>query len=436
MKTKILLWGGVLILVAGIAAAAVWWILRPQTITFSSGAKLTLMAVEYGKHHAPPANKTTATRGRGRGGAFTTTNDTLVVWVRQEYDSKEWHNFQYFAYDEAGAACVGNSGMTYGNGGRQGNQVVGLRLDAFPRRQSKFFLRVQENSNGGQEVSDQKFVIRNPARGAFPTWYPDSLPNTQEDDDVSVTLTKLVLGANLPYTRNSDDPDDAMNKGVQATFHAERNGKPVTNWQPVSIETSDATGNRIHGFVTGNDWNGNDDVATYQWGLWPDEPVWKVRFEFSQQSDFSPAELWTVQNIPLQPGRQQDFWNYNTRRNNTNSAFAEADLEGVHLEIFPAKQFTDAPPNSQQQGGLMIQANSALPDGMRLTLVKLTDDQTNDVGYWDSGSGRNNNVTFYRYQLRDLGGVTNLNLTVALHKSRFVEFAAKPEKAAAAAAAQ
>jgi hypothetical protein len=116
----------------------------------------------------------------------------------------------------------------------------------------------------------------------------------------------------------------------------------------------------------------------------------------------------------------QDFWNYGGRRGQTNSPFAEADLNGVHLKIFPAKQFTDAGPNSQPQGGLTIQADPALPEGMRLTLVKLTDDQTNDVGYWDSGSGRFNKTTYYRYQLRDLGGVTNLYVTLALHKSRFV----------------
>jgi hypothetical protein len=134
-----------------------------------------------------------------------------------------------------------------------------------------------------------------------------------------------------------------------------------------------------------------------------------------------------VQHIPLEPGRQQDFYNY-TRNSRTNVVFAETDLNGVHLRIFPAKQFTDMPPNSQPQGGLTIQADSALPEGMRMTLVSLTDDQTNDVGYWDNGTYSNNNVTTYRYALREVSGVTNLNLTIALHKSRFVEFTAKPEK--------
>jgi hypothetical protein len=432
---KILLWSAASVLTAGIIAAAVWWELRPQVITMSDDSKLTLVAVEYGKKHAPPKVKMPAGTRARRGNSFTTTNDTLVVWVRQEYGSQQYHYFQYYAYDTAGTACVG-ANFASGSSGRQGNEVVGIRLDAFPRRQGKFFLRVQEQGNGGQELSDQKFVIRNPSRGSFLEWAPDPLPNTQEDDDVSVTLTKLVAGTAMSYTRDNDDPDNAMNKGVQATFHLERNGKPVTDWEPVSVETSDATGNHVSGWIAGNNWSGNDDEATYQYGLWPDEPAWKLRVEFSQKSDFADNELWSVQNIPLEPGRQQDFYNYGGRRQQTNSAFAETDLNGYHLKIFPAKQFTDVGQNAYMQGGLTIQVTPSLTSGMQMTLVKLTDDQTNDIVNMNQGwGGGGANGSTYHYGLRDVGGATNLNLTIALHKSRFVEFTAKPEKAPEAPAA-
>jgi hypothetical protein len=296
-------------------------------------------------------------------------------------------------------------------------------------------VRVQEQGNGGQEMSEQKFVIPNPALKSFTKWTAEPLPATKADDDVSVTLTKLAAGADMPGQRNQDDADDAANKGVQAVFHVERNGKPVSNWQPVSVETSDATGNHANGGISQNNWQDNNDTVAYQYGLWPDEPAWKLKFEFSQQSNFADNELWTVQTIPLQPGRQQDF--FNVQRNaGTNAVVAETDLNGVHLKILPAKHFTDMPPNSQPQGGLTIQITPALPDGMRMTLISLTDDQTNDVAYWDYGTMRNNNLTSYRYALREVAGVTNLNLAIALHKSRFVEFTAKPEKAAAASAAQ
>ncbi len=152
----------------------------------------------------------------------------------------------------------------------------------------------------------------------------------------------------------------------------------------------------------------------------------------AQQSGFTSDEQWTVQNIPIQPGRQQDFYNYNGRRAGTNAVFAEADVNGFHVKVFPAKQFTDVPPNSQPQGGLTFQITPSLQSGMQMTFVKLTDDQGGEIGNWNSGTMGNGTSTTYNYGLRDITGATNLNFTVALHKSHFFEFTAKPEKAAAA----
>jgi hypothetical protein len=173
--------------------------------------------------------------------------------------------------------------------------------------------------------------------------------------------------------------------------------------------------------------------------LWPDEAAWKLRVEFSQQSNFADSELWSAQNIPLEAGRQQDFYNFNNRRGGTNTVFAETQLNGYHLKIFTPKQFTDAGMGAFLQGGLHIQVTPSLPNDMHMTIVKLTDDQTNDIANMNQGwSGGGTAGTTYNFGLRDIGGATNLNLTIALHKSRFVEFTAKPEKAppAAAAAAQ
>jgi hypothetical protein len=60
---------------------------------------------------------------------------------------------------------------------------------------------------------------------------------------------------------------------------------------------------------------------------------------------------------------------------------------------------------------------------MRLTLVKVTDDQGQEVptvNAFSPGGGS------YRFGLRDFGDAKSLNLTLALHQSRFIEFTAKP----------
>jgi hypothetical protein len=496
MKIKILLWSVFLILIIGLAACAYWWMSRPQVITFSDDAKVTLLAVQYGKHHAPPTAKAAAKPPAGaaarRGGAssFTTPTDTLVLWVRQQYDASgnQSHSFQYYVYDKAGTACVQTYGRNYSGGNQRGNDIVAVQLDAFPRRQGKFVVRVQEQGNGGQEMADEKFVISNPAAGkSYAKWTPEPLPSTKEDADVSVTLTKLVAGANMPYQRDSDNPDDAVNKGVQVAFHVERAGKHVTNWQPASVETTDATGNRtaINYGPGGNQaqWHGDEATFTYQYGLWPDEPAWKLRMELTQNSGFSSDEEWTAQNIPVVLGSQQSFNGLAgvrgavvvrggvVVRNNppgggnppdAPTPCAEADLNGHHIKVFPAVQFTNMPANmpanfaQPQQTGLMIQIQPAVmnymarpmnvvgvngtqtaDDGLRLTLAKVTDGQGGEITSYNSGSsstgmgGANSSSTF-RYTLRDTAGVTNINATIAIHKNRFFEFTVKPEKVATA----
>jgi hypothetical protein len=239
-------WSAGSILIAGLVSAAVWWFWRPPSITLTSGTKLTLLGVSYGRHPTPPKSVAGTTR-RNRAGMFSGTNDFLVVWIRQQHPGNQWPNYQLYAYDEKGAACSGFSGMTYLNNNRQqGNDIVGIRMDAFPRRQSKFKLRIQEwNPQTGQQSVGDAFVIRNPAHGPYPTWVPDSLPATQSDGDLEVTLNQLVMGVKMPYQRNGQDPDDAMNRAVQVAFDVRQGGQPATNWGPVQVVTSDATGNSI-----------------------------------------------------------------------------------------------------------------------------------------------------------------------------------------------
>jgi hypothetical protein len=247
------------------------------------------------------------------------------------------------------------------------------------------------------------------------------LPNTQSDGDLDVTLTRLVFGAKSPYNRNPDAPDDPINQAVLAAFQIQQNGRTATNWQPAQVETSDATGNHITGWGNSH-WENDEQVTLYQWGLWPDEPAWKLRVEFSRTSGFNDDELWTVQNVPVQAGHMQDFWNYG--RNRTNDLFAETTLNGSHLRLYSAKQFTDQQNmRGSIEGGLRVEANP-MPQGMRMTLVRVTDDHGRELRPMSWSSGGNES----RFGLQELGNTKTLNLTLALHRSRFVEFMVKPTK--------
>jgi hypothetical protein len=412
-------------LIIGILAASIWWLRRPQVITLKDGSKLTLLGVEYGKHHKFPTVKTTGRRVGGGPNSFDTTNDTLVVWISNEHKGNQWENIQVLAYDKRGTACVGNWGGGYSRQIKNGVDVMGVQLDAFPRRGRKIYLGIMSYGQRGQQISTSKFVVSNPTRGPFPKWTPDSLADTQSDGDLDVTLTRLAYGAS--FNRGAGSANDPINKAVQTAFHTEQKGVVVTNWQPVHIETSDATGNHVvnNSWSNSRDENG-DATMTYQWGLWPDEPAWKLRVEMSRTSGFNDDEIWSVTNAPINPGSQQDLWS-GGGRNKTNSAFAETTLDGIHLKLYPAIQFTDQNFNGQKQGGFRIDADPA-PDGMRLTIVSATDEQGHELQSWNAGYGYGGNYTI---QLQNLRNAKLLNLTIALHKSRFVEFTVQPQKAAA-----
>jgi hypothetical protein len=435
MKIKILVWSVVLIFVLVVVGGAVWYELRPQVITFDDGSKLTLLAVDYGKKHASPGPTKHS---------FNTPTNALVLWVRQQHDPNTYGNFQYYLYNQDGTACVmGNYAYYPGNRRGGANDVAAIEFNAFPRREGKFYVRVQEYGNGGPELSDQKFVVHNPVRGSLSSLSPQPLPETEQDGDMTVALKKLVSGAKMPYNRGNGDDDDAMDKGVAATFNVQINGTNAAMWQPVSFELTDGTGNHLNDMINPRQsqqlqMQGDDVTATFQYGLWPDEPAWKLRVEFSKQSDFDNSESWVVQSIPLDPGKQSDFWNYGRKQNNATNVFAEGDVGGLHVKIYRARYFTDVPGNSNPQGGLSIEVDPSLPEGTRMTLVSLTDDQTNDINYWDYGNSgnRKGGGIIYRYGLQDVSGATNLNLTLAIHKSHYLEFTAKPETAAADSSGQ
>jgi hypothetical protein len=421
---KLILGGVVLILVLGICAAAIFWAWRPAVIQLSDGTKLTLLGVSYGKHHKLPKVKGGA--GRGGAGTFTTTNDILVVWILSEHKGSQWPNYQVLAYDKAATACVGN----WSRNSRQiksGMEIEGVQLDAFPRREGKIYLHVMSWGNRGPQAAKGQFVISNPAGRSFPNWAPDPVPDTQSDGDLNVTLTRCVAGVPGFGGPRNQVKNDPANKAVLAAFHTEQKGVVVTNWQPIRIETTDATGNDAFNssWSNGRDDNG-DATMTYQWGLWPDEPAWKLRVEMSQTSGFSDDEVWTVQNVPVNSGHQQDMWNY-AGNNSKRAAFAETTLAGVHLKLYPAIQFTDSNwGNGNKPGGFVVQAEKSTDlDGMQFTLVSVTDEQGHNLQSWGGQSWGGDS---HQFQLHDMRNAKTLNLTLALHKSRFVEFTVKPAK--------
>jgi hypothetical protein len=427
---KIILWSVLAIVLVAIAVAATLWLMRPQVIVLKDGTRLTFVGASYGKHHVFKGIKTMGSYRRGRT-TLDTTNDTLVVWVEAQHKVNQWGNYQLLVYDTAETACV-NSWSQMSSHVKNGVDVQGYVVNAFPRRDSKMILRIMVWGNNGQRLAKGQFVISNPGPRSFPEWHPDPMPDEQSDGDLNVTLTRCeISGRNFMFGGNGTSSKDPMHKGITAAFQTEQHGNVVTNWQPVAIETTDATGNR----ATMNSWrNGLDDdgdaTMNYQWGLWPSEAAWHLRVEMSRTSGFADNETWSITNVPVGKGTWQDLWNTQVNNrgmrrpdNGTNSAFAETTINGIHLKFYAPIQIAGQNFGmGQTQGGFHVVADPDLPEGYRLSLVVATNEHGRKIQSWGPTGGNGN----YIVQLPDMGDSKLLNLTIALHQSRFVEFTVKP----------
>jgi hypothetical protein len=422
MKNKFLFWTVISVLVLGLAGWLYVW-LRPQTIVLTDGSRLTLLGVTYGKHHS----FTTKDKwGRTiRGNPLDTTNNSICLWLEQENKPNSSPQYRFRAYDRANSSCADSSGQYFASGPLWSKtELASILFEAFPRRGRRIYFRAWRWSprTGMLEQAEREFVIRNPARGdRFPIWFPPPLPNTQSSDDLDVTLTRLERNVDLNNSETEPTKSrDLGNKAVQVVFRIEQNGNAVTNWRPVQIETMDATGNRTVNRVWDTQTENGDNVVNYQWGLWPDEPAWKLRVEMSRSSGFSPGEIWSPSGLSLTPGDINDLW----RNDKSMQPIAEATIDGHHIQLFPIIQI--APEKVRQTGDTEAVFRihiSPPPEGTQLTVITITDDRNDPIEFHDWGSGRGD----YRFGMKNMGNTRTLNITLALHRSRYVEFTAKPE---------
>jgi hypothetical protein len=425
---RIFLWSVALLLLMALITIAVCFGVRSQVITLKDGTKLTFVGVTYGTHHVFKG-----ILGRGRT-SLNTSNETAVVWIEAQHKGNgySWQNYQVYVYDPDNTACVATWQSTSKHI-KAGADVQAFTLNAYPRRDSKMILRVGSWGNGGgMKIAKGEFVIPNPGPRSFTEWTPDPIPDTQSDGDLSVTLTKCQLGGrgvmfNSDGNSSSKDP---MHRGVELAFHCEQNGTVATNWHPVSVETSDATGNKT-GMSSWSNYqhDTNDDpMITYQWGLWPNEPAWKLRVEMSRTSGFTDEEMWGVTNVPIHKGSWQNLWNNQGNRfgrmdkSQTNSAIAIGTIGKYSVSVFPAIQITDQNWGQGHPGGVRVVVDPEVAPGYRLSIV-VSNERGRNLQTWGPNGGGNSYIS----QIQDLGSSKSLNLTIAIHKSRYLEYTVKPE---------
>lgn len=180
--------------------------------------------------------------------------------------------------DDAGDAWFGETvdqvSLSHGN-------LYGYEFPAFPRRSERLELRVYRlDGFRGTSALTAELEVPNPAPRDYPHWRAEPLPSTKRNGDLTVTLRALTTGLEFgERSRPASIPDIAA---TVACFRVAPWGWHAAEWEPVSVQYSDATGNQLEQ-QEGRLIRGAGELGFPSFGQLPsDETAWKVRVEFAR----------------------------------------------------------------------------------------------------------------------------------------------------------
>jgi hypothetical protein len=299
-----------------------------------------------------------------------------------------------------------------------GEIIQGWRFRAFPRRQKTVRCRFIYKTSSGHYASAAEIDLPNPARGRHPDWISEPVPVAKRDGDLEVTLLDFAAGLNH---EQEVEPKDRWywigRQTTRAVFKVQQAGRERLSWKLQSLLIADATGNHWKPSLENPPGIAQGDgnlVAEFIGALWPSEPAWRLRIEFSRTNDFMPEELWTLPDVPV-PLTNQVLMINTSHEANGNSLHIVA-AGGVNAELpEPFQSLAMA-----QRVNLAVQMKSS---DHRLTLVKIVDDAgrlipSNEPSPWYENE--------HSFAFEVPAGAKSFNATFAIHQSRFVEFTAKP----------
>jgi hypothetical protein len=345
----------------------------------------------------------------------------LVIWlfVTPPASAGLWQGGVTFSLiDENGATCGSPNCWPYSDpsfGTTNGPVRQGIDVSAFPRRGRTFTLRLYSRGANDQLTQLGDLTIPNPAYHNYPDWQPMSLPATQTNGDVAITLTSLLAGLSpfemKPAATNTEP-------WGQASFAFAKNGEPCADWMVDNIEFSDATGNRsLPSGWAYNDTTTGQGVFNFRTVLWPEESAWKLNVTLKRgpSTKFSDGELWSITNLPL-PGI-----------NASNTFLSTTNLGGITLQLLRmVNESAMLPPGSDIQRIRLDFAPPNLPPDMRFDIVSVTghDAETNSNAAVHPAQWGGTSDSSYNYLLAS--SVRTLDVTVAVYRQLTAEFVAKP----------
>lgn len=405
-------------LVVLIAAGGMVAIFRPRpgssighTVTYSDGTTLTLKEVTYGTEHRYQGGgwrerligllpRKYAAKYASRRNVLRTDQPSVTLWLDRRGAAATTSGL--VLCDADGFGVEGNYWMMKLN--PPNSTMEGWAFEAWPRRGRTFTVRVYERGQRyGEATLLGEFTVRNPRPDHYPTWTAPPLPITATNGDLSLTLFDLTAAVGRGSLKWKPAPNPTVSE-TRAGFRIRWNGQPTRQWDIVTTEASDATGNQIRALWGSSSPEPDAEYAELHPHLWPAESAWKLRVGLSQRSNFAPDEVWTIRDISLSP---------------TNGTLIQTNLQGITL------QFVGLERRSWLRGThhFNFRFTPATSDH-RLTLIRALSDRGGQAG----GAGSYEGQREWAFALDVNTNATRLvELTVALHRTRYFKFFARPQ---------
>jgi hypothetical protein len=289
-------------------------------------------------------------------------------------------------------------------------------LVRYPRRGKWLyldFIKAPKLPNGSySQVA--RIVVPNPTPQAFPQWQPKPLPQAVRAGDVTFLLKRFRVGVPLPEQWNPWQERDVPATALQ--FEARSQNALASRWQPLSIDFSNATGDRWDD----HRWNVSSEAGAF-WlpaSLGREENAWKVDVRFGQTRGFTQDEKWVFRDLPLPPVMEGK---------NVNRWLVRGE-QRIWLRALTVSPLTKG---KRYLSGL-YQLVPSVGDGL-LTVTDLRDEQGRPIPVQVPYSQRQGLTTPISTDLDNFfslaipADIRRLNLSIVLHRSRKATFLAAPE---------
>lgn len=406
------------------------WKDPPQKVKLLDGSWLTLESVTCGRRLVISVNrwqrllanlpKPFADKLRlKRPAIFTNNVASLGLGFRWSNPNITPLDLAYFLVDENGVEAA-MDGFIYFGGPSPSGTMLNRGATAFPRRGKTIGVRLYRRNQSFDMERFAEFKIQNPIARSYPVWTGSELPISESNGDCTFTFKEFLTRAgSMPSTYWAAKPGENW---TQMYFRVSQKGEVSDQWQPVRVELSDATGNHAASdSMFGVDYSKSSPLRSHEQvfvmdrSLWPDGSAWKCRVEFSRKdtAQFRADELWTIRGMknPTDDGR--------------NEINATNRIQGVEVRfrglVGKQGQLRSYFPMFRSTSNIEIEVPD-LPHGVRLNLVRVKDDHGREVKCQPLayGAGR------YAFGIEFPNNAETVDVTLAIHKSRFVGYLAKP----------